>query len=187
MGFFDKVFKGVENIKDEMNNYTERIDAYRNILKMIDVNGVTAERLEKCFADPKAYYDEYAENYDNRWTKRDADNDTIIWLGMLDALEDNDLIVEFDWKVELEDFIYGLGFIRNDAVPLEESWFDEDGEFTEWAALINEKWEAIGYVLADFCISSDSYCSFITTKETFDKLAAEAKKAGQKIELAHKV
>jgi hypothetical protein len=37
-------------------------------------------------------------------------------------MEDNDLIVEFDWKVELEDFLYGLGFIRNESVPLEESW-----------------------------------------------------------------
>lgn len=184
MGLFN-MFGRRNNDKDNTNNDIDKIEVYRNIVKLIDTNDVVSERLNKCFDDPKAYFNEYRDNYDDRCMEEDEDNDTIIWIGMVDAFQDNDLLVEMDWKVERDDFVYCIkGILGDKSLPIEETWFDEEEEFTQWATILNEKWAASGYVLADMDIDSDSYCVFITDMETYEKLVTEARKAGQRIDLA---
>ena len=87
--------------------------------------------------------------------------------------------------MERDDFVYCIkGILGDKSLPIEETWFDEEEEFTQWATILNEKWAAAGYVLADMDIDSDSYCVFITDMETYEKLVTEAQKAGQRIDLA---
>ena len=156
MGLFN-MFGRRNNDKDNTNNDIDKIEVYRNIVKLIDTNGVVSERLNKCFDDPKAYFNEYRDNYDDRCME----------------------------EVERDDFVYCIkGILGDKSLPIEETWFDEEEEFTQWATILNEKWAASGYVLADMDIDSDSYCVFITDMETYEKLVTEARKAGQRIDLA---
>lgn len=183
MGLFN-MFGGQNNDKDNADNDSEKIEAYRNIVKLIDTKDVVGERLNRCFNDPKAYFNEYRDNYDDRCMDEDEDNDTIIWIGMVDAFQDNGLLVEMDWKVELEDFVYCIKSIIGDkSLPIEETWFNDEGDITQWAAILNEKWDAAGYVLADMDIDSDSYCVFITDRQSYEKLVTEAESAGHRIDL----
>ena len=170
---------------DNMNIDPEKIDAYRNIVKLIDVNGATADRLEKCFADPRVYYHEYQEKYDDRFIGEDDDIDLIVWIGMVDAFQDNGLLEEMDWKVEIDEFIGCVSNILNDKpLTINEDWFDEDDGIPEWGEMLNSKWSDAGYVLAGIDIDSDSYCMFITDKDSYNKLVTEAQKAGHRIALA---
>lgn len=183
MGLFN-MFGGRNNEKDNTDNF-DKIEAYRNIIKLIDSKGATTERLSKCFEDPKAYFNEYRDCYDDRCMEEDEDEDTIIWIGMVDAFQDNNLLAELDWKEEKDEFVYCLKDLLGDkSLPIDEAWFDEDGEFTQWAAILNEKWAAAGYVLAAMDIDSDSYCVFVTDLESYGKLVSEAEKAGHRIYMA---
>ena len=184
MGLFN-MFGRRNNDKNNTNNDIDKIEVYRNIVKLIDTKGVIGERINKCFDDPKAYFNEYRDNYDDRCIEEDEDIDTIIWIGMVDAFMDNNLLVEMDWKVELEEFVYCIESIIGDkSLPVEETWFNEEGDITQWVAILNEKWAASGYVLADIDIDSDSYCVFITDRQSYEKLVAEARSAGHRIDLA---
>ncbi|MDE6627671.1 MAG: hypothetical protein K2K56_15085 [Lachnospiraceae bacterium] len=179
MGFFDK-FKG--NAKEPKLN--EQIIAYKKMIELLDVDADTAAKLNSCINDPHSYYEENAETYNERGVASNTDDDTIIWLGIVDILIEQGKMFEFDYSVELEDFIYGIQEINNNNLVFDEDRLDEDSDITEWLKILSDEWMISGYIIAGMDIDSDSYCVFITIRNAFDKLVVEAEKTGHKIVLA---
>ena len=179
MGFFDK-FKG--NAKETKVN--EQITAYKKIIELLDVDADIADKLNSCINAPHVYYEENAEAYLDRGIASNTDDDTIIWIGIVDILIEQGKMFEFDYKVELEDFSYGIQEINNNNLIFDEDCLDEDSDITEWLKILSDEWMKSGYIIAGMDIDSDSYCAFITTRNAFDKLVIEAEKTGHKIALA---
>lgn len=180
MGFLDRLKgKGKEAKQDAP------IAAYEKMVELFDVDAQTREKLMYCIHDSQAYYNDNAEAYNERGVASNTDDDTIIWLGIVDILMAQGKLFEFDYSVELEDFLYGIRKIKNnDALVIDEDCLDEDSDITEWLGIIGNEWEKAGYVVAGMDIASDSYCVFIAAKDAFDKLVTEAEKTGHKIVLA---
>lgn len=161
----------------------KHINAYKRIIELFDVDADTTDILNSCIIDPRTYYDANTEIYNERSVTSGTDDDTIIWLGIVDILIKQGKMFEFDYKVELEDFIYGINEINNNYVSFDENSLDEDSDITDWSKALYNEWIELGYVLAGMDIDSDSYCVFITTKNVFDKLVIEAEKTGHRIAL----
>ena len=163
----------------------EHMAAYKKIVELLDVDNDTADKLNRCIDDPCAYYDENAEVYGERGVTSYTNDDMIIWLGIVDILIENGKMFEFDWKVELGDFIYGMQEINsNDTLEIDENDFDEDGDIIGWLEVLHSAWSDLGFVIAGMDIDSDSFCLLITAGDTFEKLVVEAEKTGHKIALA---
>lgn len=163
----------------------EHMTAYQKMVELLDTDEETTSRLNGCIRAPRTYYEDHAELYAERSVSSDADDDTVIWIGMVDILIEQGLAFEFDWKAELEDFIYGMQEINgNDVLAMDEECFDEDGDITEWLKALHDPWMEQGYVIAGLDICSDSYCVMIVSEDIFDSLAAEAGRTGHRIMLA---
>lgn len=180
MGFLNKWKKKEKSDLPDNNDSN-----YRNIVDLFDVDTDTRTVLEQCIENPSGFYQEHADQYEERGLEDSADNDTIIWLGMVDAFIETGKLFEFDYSVELEDFIYGMSeIIPENSLHIDENQLDEDSDITEWTKILSEQWSDEGYVIAAMDIDSDSYCIFIPTREIFDKLVVEAEKTGHRIDLA---
>ena len=85
------------------------------------------------------------------------------WLGMVDILIKNNYVCERDYKDELEDFLYfvqELKGIKSNDLTLEEDWFEENADITDWCSIIDSKWASEGMCIAAIDIDSDSYVIF---------------------------
>lgn len=182
MGFLDK-FKS----KEKESKQNEHVAAYKKMIELLDVGADAVEKLKRCVDDPRAYYDENAESYDERGVGTDADDDTIIWLGMVDILIEQGRMFEFDYSVELEDFIYGIRQINRDSLVVEEDALDEDADITQWLKILNTAWMELGVVMAGMDIDSDSYCVCMITRDVFEKIVVLAEKTGHRIALAQEL
>lgn len=87
------------------------------------------------------------------------DDDELLFLAMLNELEEHKFAFEFDWKCELEDFLWGLEQLKNypliaDVVKSLE--LDESADVEAWGSGINA---ALGEraCLCYIYIDSDSY------------------------------
>lgn len=134
--------------------------------------------METALGDPIKYLKENAElfsergiEFDDGGSFEDLDADELLYLGMVNELEEHGFAFEFDWKEGLEDFIWGLEQTKNyglisdviKSVKLERS---DDVEI--WGKLINE---ALGNKakLVYIDIDSDSYPVAIVTADTLEK------------------
>lgn len=179
MSFLDK-FKNKDNKSKQQDNTI----AYQKIIELLDVDEDTADKLNHCIHDPRAYYEENAENYYERGVDSNTDDDTIIWLGIVDILIEQGKMFEFDYSVELEDFLYGIREINKDDLAYDEDHLGEDSDIVEWFQALYDEWSSRGVVIAGMDIDSDSYCVVLTTQDAFDMLVTEAEKTGHKIALA---
>lgn len=178
MGILDK-FKS----KKKEPKLKEHVNAYKRIIELLNVDADTTDKLNSCITNPHTYYDKNTEIYHERGVTSGTDDDTIIWLGIVDTLIQQGKMFEFDYKVELEDFIYGINEINNNDISFDENILDEDSDITDWSKVLYNEWIELGFVLAGMDIESDSYCVFITTQNVFDKLVIEAEKTGHRIAL----
>ncbi|MDE7229021.1 MAG: hypothetical protein K2N56_00945 [Oscillospiraceae bacterium] len=129
--------------------------------------------------DPIKYVKENAERYSERGICLDdpdsydeLDADEFLFLGMLDELEEHGFAFEFDWKCELEDFLWGLEQTNNyslieDVIKTVE--LNEEDDIEVWSKAINE---ALGdnAKLIYINIDSDSYPVAIVTTDTLGKI-----------------
>ncbi|MCM1184134.1 MAG: hypothetical protein NC337_12250 [Roseburia sp.] len=163
----------------------ERLAAYQRIVELLDTDDDTTALLNRCISEPRAYYDDNAQLYAERGISSAVDEDTIMWIGMVDILTEKGMLFEFDWSVELGDFIYGMQEInRNEELSIDETGLDEDSHIVEWLTVLNRAWSGQGFVIAGMDIVSDSFCVLIVRESIFHKLAAEADKIGHRIALA---
>lgn len=129
--------------------------------------------------DPIKYVKENAERYSERGiflddpdSFDDLDADEFLFLGMLDELEEHGFAFEFDWKCELEDFLWGLEQTKNYSLiadVIKTVKLNEGDDIEVWGKALNE---ALGDKarLVTIDIDSDSYPVTILTAETLKKI-----------------
>lgn len=153
-------------------------------------DAVIAENITACAGDPAAYFEAHQEQFEERWLHSCEDPDLVCWLALVDELEAREHVCERDWKDEKEDFLYFLGNLtgmKRLDLELQPDWLDEDGDISEWCAILDEKWASQQCCAACIDIDSDSYVVFPCGLPELERLKALAKKAGRRIELAEKM
>lgn len=129
--------------------------------------------------DPIKYIKENSERFSERGIMlddedsfEDLDADEFLFLGILDELEEHGFAFEFDWKCELEDFLWGLKQLKNYSLitdVIKTVKLDEGEDIEAWGEEINA---ALGDKarLVYIDIDSDSYPITILTADTLEKI-----------------
>lgn len=153
------------------------------------------DEVKECVSDVEAYFKNNIAQYEERSIYEDGLEDIIenpddlselAWIGIVDILEKNGYVCERDWQDELEDFIYFISAtkgIKENNLVVEESWFDEDSDISEWCEVLDEKWQEQGYCVASFDINSDSYVLFSCNIKDFELLVKYADEVDYRIDL----
>ena len=134
--------------------------------------------MEAALSDPVKYLKENAEQFSERGiylddedSFEDLDDDEFLYLGMVNELEEHGFAFEFDWKEELEDFLWGLEQTKNYGLiedVIKSVKLDRSDDVEAWGKLINE---ALGdkAKLIYIDIDSDSYPVAIVTADALEK------------------
>jgi hypothetical protein len=162
---------GIRNMKNK---------AYHTIADLV---GIPSER-QWFIEDPKKYYKENYEEYDDRSVSEDEE-DTIVWIGFIIEMTKDKTLWGMDHSFYLEDFTGCLEEILPEGLTINEDILNEDESMFEWVEVVNKDWESTGYVLACFDVDSDGFELFVCKKDVLEQLKEEAKKAGHRIDLAH--
>lgn len=174
-----KYLNGINNKRNEDETSAMKKETYHRIADLV---GITTDK-QWFIDDPARYYNDNSEMFMERCIEEDDDEDTIIWISIVDEMILENKAWEFDWKAELEDFTYGMEQILPDGLTVNEDSLNEDDSIPDWTESINSEWANSGYVIACFDIDSDSYVIFVCKKDIFEQLQAEAVKVDHKIDI----
>lgn len=166
MGLFDRFI--TEPLKSVFKGYDreEHGDILQAAMLLSGNDPEVMKAINSALDDPVKFLQANAEPFKERGIdfsdKRrldELDDDELLFLAMVNELEEHKFAFEFDFKCELEDFLWGLEQIRNydliaDAVKTLK--LDESGDIAAWASGINT---ALGEkaCLCYIDIDSDSY------------------------------
>ena len=169
------------DIIDGTEKYNEWILSYH---RLADLFGL--EKSEQNFIDqPHKYFEEHTRSYEERGISSDASDDTMILIGLVDILIHKRIAFEFDYAVELEDFIWGMEQILGDRpLHMEDLELDEDEDITDWTKTLTDSWREQGYLIAALDIDSDSYVTFVCPVPLYEQFVENAGAVGHKISLA---
>lgn len=161
----------------------------RSITKAIcEENDEVMREVDSCLADPEGYFEKHQDQFDERGIEEYEEiEEEISWLAMVDALENNGYACEVDWSASLEDFLYLLGELRGVQTKelfMDEEWFDEDGEVSEWCEILDAKWAPEGFVVLAIDIDSDSYVLFPYELNQVEELSEMAESMDYRIDFA---
>lgn len=138
-----------------------------------------AAAVDAALNDPKKYIKQNEKRFNERGIKLDDedlangfDADELLFLAMLGELEMFDYAFEFDYKCELEDFLWGLTQMKTydlikDVIRTIE--LDENGDIEKWGREVNKTLGGKAYICY-MHIDSDSYPLAIVTPEAFEKI-----------------
>ena len=144
----------------------------------------------ECIVNTSDYFNSHKEDYENRGINYECKNEIIQWIGMVDSLLRNGYICECDYAEELDDVLACLGDlngVKRHSLPLEQCWFDERDEITDWCEIIDQKWNPQGMCVAAIDIGSDSYVMFPCSPDHLDALFGYANEAGFLIDQAYRM
>lgn len=149
-----------------------------------DGNKELIKELENCILNTEDYYRNHQETFEERGIEEDEEKELIQWIALVNILDREGYVVECDWKEDKENFLWNLdnlNGIKSKGLQVESNWFEEDGEITEWLAILDEKWEKEGMAMFAFDIDSDSYVLFPCEIKNFQNLEEWAEEAGYRI------
>ena len=99
------------------------------------------KEIEDCISDTEHYYESHQEEFEERGMEEDDEVEEIQWIAMVDILEREGYVSECDWSEGLEDFLYHvreLNGVKSNGLEVKDTWFDENGEVTEWLEILDE-------------------------------------------------
>ncbi len=138
-----------------------------------------ASQMEFALNDPKKYLRQNANlfaergiDFDDMKTLDRFDPENLLFLSMVNELEQFGYVFEFDYECELEDFLWGLEQIKTyDLIKddIRAMSFDEDGNIEAWGRQINAALGGKAY-LCYIDIDGDSYPLTVTKPGAFEKI-----------------
>ncbi|MGN0483075.1 MAG: DUF6630 family protein [Lachnospiraceae bacterium] len=152
------------------------------------------EKIVFCIKNPQDYYDRNEDRFAERGLEYEMSEEDEIdedmltveemaWIGLVDELEESRNAFEFDFKVELEEFIWGMEQIKLfDKSLLENVELNEDESIIEWTEILDKALAKDNMTLIGFDIDSDSYVISLCEKEKYSKLCSFAEAIGQRID-----
>lgn len=78
-------------------------------------------------------------------------------------------------------FMQELKGVKDNHLPLDKDWFDEEEEITDWCGIIDSKWVLQDMCVAAIDIGSDSYVMFICNINVLHKLLQYAEETEYRI------
>lgn len=135
--------------------------------------------MEAALSDPVKYIKETAELFSERGIElddegsfEDLDADEFLFLGMVNELEEHGFAFEFDYKCEVEDFLWGLEQLNNYGLiedVIKSVKLDRSDDVEAWGKLINE---ALGdkAKLVYISIDSDSYPIAVVSADLMEEI-----------------
>ena len=151
--------------------------------EIADILGIPEDK-QGMIDNPRQYYTDYAERYEERSIEGDdVDDDVIRWYGIIDEMLDEQKGWGFDFSFYLEDFTDCVEAIMPEELSLDGIPLNEDDDITVWAKAINDAWQESGYVFAALEIDGDEFDTFVCTKSDYEKLVALAKSIGHRIDM----
>ena len=170
--FFKKSNEKVSNIEDD----EKVVSIILNIVACItDNNQEVKSKLEACIKDSNVYLNMLDELYGIPDLPYHRNNEELYWVIMIDVLCFYNYVSELDWKIELEDFLYNLEYIKN-IIEFDNSILREENEngelfgVDEWCKTINSVWEKEDMCIAQIEKESDSYVLLPCTLEKYNKI-----------------
>ncbi|GAB6977197.1 DUF6630 family protein [Prevotella falsenii] len=119
-------------------------------------------------AVPEQLYDYQDLLFD--WHEEKEDNDTNLQgIVMLFAIGNANFIASFDWKDDLETFLWkmrNLRCLQQHHLPIDDSSLPADGDIPQWCLLLNEQWKSIGFQIVFIDTDSDEYWVAIVPIDT---------------------
>lgn len=163
-------------------------EIYKAIAELLPGGETYLAQVERCIGAPKQYYMDHEERYYDRGIDETDRNGDIIWIAIADEMLDSGNAVELDWKETKEEFYLQMQDLASKHnLELREEWLQEDGDIPMWCGILDEKWVAQGFCIAEFDIDSDSYVLFICTCETLEKLRKLGDEVLRTIDLAQEM
>lgn len=169
--------------KKKAQSSDNRLQAYHAIVDLLGLSTSSQNLID----NPQAYYNENCDFYDERGIASNADDDMLIWIGIVNEMLKSHKACEFDYKADHIDFIASMEEILPSDLSLPTEKLNEEDNIVTWTEIINSFWHDKSYALAGLDINSDSYVVFICPKTIFATLSAEAAKTGHRIVLAQKL
>ena len=131
-------------------------------------------RINSCVSDIKRYVKHYDEKYKSRGiAAENADDHTLIWIGLVDCLIDLGYAQELDWKCGKEDFIEHISSLKGFSIldcKIEPSKLYDDDDVAGLCAAQDAAWSADNVCVGGIDIDSDSYVLFVCRTETLAAL-----------------
>lgn len=166
MGLFD-IFK-IEPLKAFFKDYDreDHADILQAAMLLSKNDPGVMKAINSALDDPVNYLKANAEpfkergiDFSDRESFGELDDDELLFLAMVNELEEHKFAFEFDFKCELEDFLWGLEQIKNYSLiadTVKTLKLDESGDIEAWGSEINT---ALGEkaCLCYIDIDSDSY------------------------------
>lgn len=176
--------KKEENISpEEHTQLDEKVYLYKRISELMTEDADILAKLAACFHSPRKYYNEHAEQYEERGFEGDESEDQICWIGIANEMIASGAAVELDWKTDKEEFSRQMKELADRyQLVLKEDWLKEDGDIPAWCAALNEKWAEADVCAAAMDIDSDSYVIFICKREVLERLKALGKKLNHRFD-----
>lgn len=141
MGLFKK-----DPLKEIFQDY-ENDDILETAKAISSNDAEVVKQMEFALKTPVKYIKQYAERFSERGIElddpdsfEDLDSDDLMFIAMVDELEERNYAFEFDYKCAPEDFLWGLEQIKNYSLIkdfVQTLKLDENGDIEGWGREIN--------------------------------------------------
>ena len=143
--------KLIELVKCVTNNNAEMVGNVLNMIK--DPEGFCKTEIEN---NPEQPYD-----YNDYLLDLHRDNNiALLHIVTLYALGNAKFVVNFDWKDDLETFLYGirnLKCFKENNLPIDEAALSTLNDIPQQCFYLNEQWKSIGFQTVFINTNSDEY------------------------------
>ena len=143
--------KLIELVKCVTNNNAEMVGNVLNMIK--DPEGFCKTEIEN---NPEQPYD-----YNDYLLDLHRDNNiALLHIVTLYALGNAKFVVNFDWKDDLETFLYGirnLKCFKENSLPIDEAALSTLNDIPQQCFYLNEQWKTIGFQTVFIDTNSDEY------------------------------
>ena len=143
--------KLIELVKCVTNNNAEMVGNVLNMIK--DPEGFCKTEIEN---NPEQPYD-----YNDYLLDLHRDNNiALLHIVTLYALGNAKFVVNFDWKDDLETFLYGirnLKCFKENNLPIDEAALSTLNDIPQQCFYLNEQWKSIGFQTVFIDTNSDEY------------------------------
>ena len=154
-------------------------EGYKKLVRLLTEDEEVRARVEKCVADPRAWFDQYEYDYDARGTAIIPGDDVICWETLANELLGKGLAVEICPGDRPEDFIPQLAALAEaKSLPLQPEWFRPEEDSPGWAEILEEKWQETGYLPAALALDETSRLVFPCLKDRIAEIREAAEEIG---------
>lgn len=133
------------NDKDIMNVVLQSLESPKDFCQM-----------EIKAASEKKY--DYQQLLD--WYEEEKSITNLKKIVMLYAIGNSNYVAGFDWKDDLETFLWKMKELRclkQHNLPINDSSLTSDGDISQWCLIINEQWKPLGFQIIFIDADSDEY------------------------------